>query len=115
MAPERFLQLVERPRTKLETGWKSIVRWTDRDLDVTTDASGDGTWTPSDQSNSLELDEGVHAVYATMSQGVRKWDLQAGLRGEYATRTFRLSTEGFPYDYASLFPSAIASYRRASA
>jgi ferric enterobactin receptor len=99
-----------RPRTKLETGWKSIVRWTDRDLDVTTDASGDGTWTPSDQSNSLELDEGVHAVYATMSQGVKKWDLQAGLRGEYATRTFRLSAQRFPYDYSSLFPSAIASY-----
>src|SRR5690606_27850934 len=84
-----------RPRTKLETGWKSIVRWTDRDLDVSTDASGDGTWTPSAQSNSLELDEGVHAVYATMSQGVGKWEFQGGLRGEYATRTFRLSAENF--------------------
>ena len=41
---------------------------------------------------------------------MKKWDLQAGLRGEYATRTFRLSAERFPYDYASLFPSAIASY-----
>jgi outer membrane receptor protein involved in Fe transport len=104
-----------RPRMKLETGWKSTMRWMDRDLVVTTDAAGDGNWTTSPLSNSLEFDEGAHAVYAMLSQGVRKWDLQAGLRGEYASRTLSLSTQEYPYDYASLFPSAIASYNLSEA
>jgi ferric enterobactin receptor len=97
-------------RTKLETGWKSTTRWLDRDYVVTTDAAGTGNWIASPLSNALEFNESVHAVYAVVSQGVRKWDLQAGLRGEYATRTFSLSTQRYPYDYASLFPSANASY-----
>jgi ferric enterobactin receptor len=99
-----------RQRTKLETGWKSTARWLDRDYVVTTDAAGNGTWVPSPLSNALEFDEGVHAIYAVVSQGVKKWDLQAGLRGEYANRTFSLSTKNYPYDYSSLFPSAVALY-----
>jgi outer membrane receptor protein involved in Fe transport len=99
-----------RPRTKLETGVKSNVRWFDRDFAVTTDASGTGTWTPSTLSNALEFNEAVHAVYAVMSQGVAKWDLQAGLRGEYADRTFTLGNTTYPFTYRSLFPSAVAVY-----
>jgi ferric enterobactin receptor len=99
-----------RPRTKLETGWRSTQRWIDRDYSVTVDPTGNGTWSPSNLSNSLAFDEGVHAVYAVVSQGVSKWDLQAGLRGEYANRTFTLAADRYPYDYASLFPSANASY-----
>ena len=99
-----------RPRTKLETGWRSNVRWLDRDYQVTTDATGTGAWAPSTLSNALEFDEAVHALYAVVSQGVKKWDFQAGLRGEYANRTFSLATRSYPYDYLSLFPSAIALY-----
>ena len=99
-----------KPRTKLETGWKSTERWLDRDYVVTTDATGGGTWSRSPLSNALQFDEGVHAAYALLSQGVAKWDLQAGLRGEYATRTFSLATQKYPYSYSSLYPSAIALY-----
>lgn len=99
-----------RPRTKLETGWRSNVRLLDRDYRVTVDATGNGAWLPSPLGNDLEFDEGVHAVYAVMSQGVKKWDLQAGLRGEYANRTFSLATKRYPYEYLSLFPSAVALY-----
>jgi ferric enterobactin receptor len=99
-----------RARTKLETGWKSTARRLDRDYAVTVDPAGVGRWAPSPLSNDLQFDEAVHAVYAVVSQGVRKWDLQAGLRGEYASRTFSLATRRYPYDYASLFPSAVASY-----
>lgn len=99
-----------RPRTKLETGWKSTARWLDREYVVTNDANGNGTWIRSPLSNDLEFDETVHALYVLVSQGVRKWDFQAGLRGEYASRTFSLSTQRYPYDYASVFPSAIALY-----
>jgi outer membrane receptor protein involved in Fe transport len=97
-------------RRKLETGWKSNARVLDRDYVVTTDANGEGAWVASAESNTLKFDEGVHALYALVSQSVRKWDLQAGLRGEYASRTFSLGSQTYPYDYASLFPSAIASY-----
>ncbi|HEX6598023.1 MAG TPA: TonB-dependent receptor [Gemmatimonadaceae bacterium] len=99
-----------RPRVKLDAGWKSNARWLDRDYVQTEDATGDGTWTRTPLSNALTLDEGVHAVYALFSEGVKKWDFQAGLRGEYATRNFVLGSDRYPYDYASLFPSAVASY-----
>jgi outer membrane receptor protein involved in Fe transport len=99
-----------RPRTKLETGWRSQMRRLDRDYTVTVDAAGNGTWAPSPLSNALAFDEDVHAVYAVLSQGVKKWELQAGLRGEYMDRAFRLSSRTFPYDVLALFPSAVASY-----
>jgi len=105
-----YMKANTKSRRKLETGWKSNLRWLDRDYDVTTDAAGDGNWAVSPLSNALSFDEGVHAVYAVASQGVKKWDLQVGLRGEYATRTFQLDASAYPYDYMSLFPSAVALY-----
>jgi outer membrane receptor protein involved in Fe transport len=76
---------------------------------------GSGTWAASSQSNDLELNEGMHALYAVVSRGVGKWDLQAGMRGEYATRTFSLDTQRYPFDYGSLFPSANAVYNMSPA
>ncbi|CAN5279078.1 TonB-dependent receptor [soil metagenome] len=98
-------------RTKLETGYKGNAKWLNRDYTVLEDETGSGTWTPSDLSNAFELDEQVHAVYGVLSQGVGKWELQAGLRAEQATRDFMLASENFPYSYGSLFPSAVASYK----
>jgi ferric enterobactin receptor len=99
-------------RTKLETGWKSNARWLDREFLVTKDDMGTGAWVKSPTSNDFEFDEAVHAGYAVVSQGVGKFDLQAGLRGEYAKRTFSLSSPAarYPYDYGSVFPSAVALY-----
>ena len=98
------------PRTKLETGWKTTARWLDRDYLNTVDPTGSGTWSPSALSNSFSFDESVHAVYAVLNQGAGKWDLQAGLRGEVARRTFAIATSAYPYNYNSLFPSAVAAY-----
>jgi outer membrane receptor protein involved in Fe transport len=105
-----YMKADTKARRKLETGWKSTERFLDRDYDVTLDGSGNGVWVPSSESNVLGFDEGVHAVYGVFSQSVNKWDLQAGLRGEYATRDFKLSGADYPYDYFSLFPSAVALY-----
>jgi outer membrane receptor protein involved in Fe transport len=100
-------------RTKLETGYKGYARWLDRDFGVQRDSLGTGTWSRSDLSNALQLDEQVNAVYGVLSQGVGRFDLQGGLRAEYAGRTFSLATSGeeFPHHYFSLFPSALASYK----
>src|SRR6185503_18714892 len=99
-------------RTKLETGYKGNARWLDRDFVVDKDALGVGTWTPGTESNTFEFDESVHAMYAVLSQGVSKFDLQAGLRGEHADRDFSLAQTAtrYPYTYNSLFPSAVVLY-----
>lgn len=97
-------------RTKLESGYKGTARWLDREFVVMNDDAGTGTWTRSPTSNAFEFDEQVHAAYAVLSHGLGKWDLQAGLRAEWATRDFTLSDQAYPFDYGSLFPSAIALY-----
>jgi len=102
-----------KPRTKLEAGFKSTSRWLDRDFSVKKDATGSGQWVNDPLSNKLSFSEYVEAVYAQLSQGVGKFDLQGGLRGEYATRDFELANTGekFPHSYTSLYPSAIALYK----
>ena len=103
--------------TKLETGFKETERWLDRDFVVSKDALGDGNWLPSSLSNSFNFDEKVHAGYGVLSQSVGKFDLQGGLRAEFADRNFSLanSAEDFPYKYHSLFPSAIVNYKMSDA
>ena len=99
-------------RTKLETGLKSNTRWMDRDFSVLKDSLGTGVWTRSNQSNALSFEESVNAGYAVFSQGAGKFDLQAGLRGELASRNFRLASTGttYPYRYGSVFPSGVVNY-----
>lgn len=97
--------------SKLETGIKGNARWMNRDFQVRKDALGDGNWIDSDLSNAIELDETINAAYAVLSQARGKLELQAGLRAEYATRDFSLDGVNYPHDYASLFPSALASYK----
>jgi outer membrane receptor protein involved in Fe transport len=101
------------PRGKLETGYRGYARWLDRDFGVRVDPLGTGSFVPSDRSNALELDETVNAVYGVVSRGVGRFELQGGLRGEYATRDFALASSGrhFPNSYFSLFPSGLASLK----
>jgi outer membrane receptor protein involved in Fe transport len=99
-------------RRKIETGFKGTGRWLDRDYDVTKAETSEGPWTPSSLSNDLNFNEDVGALYAQFSQGVNKFDLSAGVRGEIAHRDFTLAKDNksYPYDYSSLYPSAIAVY-----
>lgn len=104
-------------RRKLETGYKGTARWLDRDYAVLKDTLGNGNWVRSSLSNAFEFDEQVQAAYGVLSQGVGKWDLQAGLRAEYARRTFALAnpSQEYPYNYTSLFPSGVALYKLSDA
>jgi outer membrane receptor protein involved in Fe transport len=101
-------------RRKLESGYRGNLRVLERDFLVRKDPLGTGDWTRSNLSNEFEFDENVQAVYGVFSQGLGKFDLQGGLRAEYASRDFALASteERFPYDYVSLFPSAVAMYNR---
>jgi outer membrane receptor protein involved in Fe transport len=99
-------------RTKLETGLKETDRWIDRDFLVYKDALGDGTWLPSNLSNNFRFDEQNHEGYGVLSQSVGKFDLQAGLRARWSTRSFELAgAEPVPYDYHSLYPSGVIMYK----
>ena len=103
-------------RTKIETGYKGTSRYLDREYGAQTDSLDTGTWSPSTLSNAFEFDESVHAVYAVLSQGVGKFELQAGLRGEHADRDFALAGgSSYPYQYNSLFPSGIVMYNLTAA
>ncbi|MGQ0712700.1 MAG: TonB-dependent receptor domain-containing protein [Gemmatimonadaceae bacterium] len=97
---------------KLETGLKSNARWLDRDFLVRKDSLGDGDWVTSNLSNSFNFDETVHAAYGVLSQTAGKFQLQAGLRAERASREFALvaPAEKFPHTYTSLFPSGVVMY-----
>lgn len=98
--------------TKLESGLKETGRWLDRDFLVFKDDLGNGNWVPSSLSNKFNFDEHVHAGYGVLSQSVGKFDLQAGLRAEWANRNFELSgAEAIPYNYHSLFPSGVIMFK----
>lgn len=109
-----------RKGTKLETGYKGIVRRQTSDFDVATATAAPTTsavFTPDvGRSNAYAFDEQVHAVYGVLSQHAGRVDLQAGLRLEQADTRFDLATVGgtpgqrFDNDYRSAFPSALASY-----
>jgi outer membrane receptor protein involved in Fe transport len=98
---------------KLETGYKGNTRALDRDYTVMEDELGTGAWVRSEQSNALEFDETVNAVYGVLSRGGQKTELQAGLRAEHASRDFSLAGTGerFPHDYVSFFPSGLVSHK----
>jgi outer membrane receptor protein involved in Fe transport len=106
-----------RPTTKLETGLKETSRWIDRDFLVLKDALGDGTWVQSNLSNTFNFDDHVHAAYGVLSQSVGKFDLQAGLRGQFVNRDFALANASttYPYNYHSLFPSGVINYKPSDA
>jgi ferric enterobactin receptor len=98
--------------TKLESGLKETERWLDRDFQVFKDDLGTGSWLPSNLSNTFQFNEKVHAGYGVLSQSVGKFDLQAGLRAEWANRDFALAgAEGIPYNYHSMFPSGVIMYK----
>ena len=97
-------------KTKLETGYKGNARMLDRDYVVMKDSLGEGQWLRSTLSNAFEFTEQVQAGYAVVSRPFGKLEAQAGLRGEYANRDFKLAAQSYPYDYVSFFPSGILNY-----
>jgi len=100
-------------RTKLETGYRGTARWLDREYLVMKDALGDNQWVRSNLSNDFNFNDKVHATYGVLSHGIGKWDLQGGLSAEYASRDFALAQPAvsYPFNYTSLFPSGVASYK----
>lgn len=102
-------------RRKLEAGVKHDARRIDRDFRDAVDSLGTGAWAPGALGNAMRYAERVDAVYGVYSDGVGRFDLQAGLRGEQARRDLTLGGAGGPRDYGSLFPSASVVYNQSEA
>jgi outer membrane receptor protein involved in Fe transport len=96
--------------SKLETGYRGDAEWLDQEQIALEDSLGTGAWLPSPLSEAFAYREEVHAVYGVLSRRAGRFELQAGLRAEYATRDLAVAGQSFPHDYTSLFPSAIAVY-----
>jgi ferric enterobactin receptor len=99
-------------KSKLETGLKETDRWYDKTYLVYKDDLGNGTWAPSNLSNTFNFDEQTHAGYGVLSQSVGKFDLQGGLRAEWSSRNFDLAgAQAVPFNYHALFPSGVIMYK----
>ncbi|WP_412069325.1 TonB-dependent receptor domain-containing protein [Rubrivirga sp. IMCC43871] len=91
--------------TRLELGLRSEIDSADDDFRVS--SLVDGVLAPDPGlTNAYTLDEQVHAAYLQLARQVGPVAVQAGLRGEIASRSFILGGEAFEVDYQSLFPSA---------
>lgn len=96
---------------KLETGFKSTLRWLTDDLARDTLAGSAYVNVPA-RSTDFAYDDQVHAAYATLGTQKGKWGVQAGLRLEQALLAFSVSSlpETFERDYFSYYPSFFLTY-----
>ncbi len=102
-------------RRKIEAGVKHDDRRIDRNFADAVDPSGTGAWATSPLTNRELYAERVDAAYGVYSDGVGRFDLQAGLRGEQAHRTVTLGGVATPRTYGSLFPSAAVVFNQSDA
>ena len=108
---------------KLEVGGKLNAEWVGSDTEVETGADMGSLVVDPNQTNAFDYDRQIAAVYLQGARGLGPFQVQAGVRAEYAQRAFNLSTEipadflegagdlsDTDQDYASLFPSAFLTY-----
>lgn len=97
--------------TRLEMGYRGdLDAGTDDLLSESLDSATGQFTSDAGLTNAYALDEQVHAAYVQLARQVGPLAVQAGLRGEAASRTFSLSGEDFRQRYQSLFPSASAAF-----
>jgi len=100
--------------TKLETGYKSIFRKTDKDFKTDVFNSITNSYEPDpDLSNKFIYKEQIHGAYAMFSGKIKEFNYQLGLRTEQTNSNGDLATTGqkFDNDYFGLFPSASISQK----
>lgn len=100
-------------RTKLEAGYKGVLRQMQNDLAISNFSYDADQYLPDlGRSNSFDFQEGVQAVYGVVSRNIGKFDVQGGVRLESAQTRFDLTTTGesFDNDYTSIFPSALVAF-----
>ena len=110
--------------SKLEVGGKLNSEWVGSDQQVETGQTMGNLSTDPNQTNAFDYDRQIAAVYLQGARGFGPFQVQLGVRGEYAQRSFNLATP-IPNDvptapdldltatdqsYTNLFPSAFVTY-----
>lgn len=73
-------------------------------------AGDDGAWTPDESAGyRLRYEETSYALYTKCSAGIGRWNMTAGIRGEYTDIDMADGVE--PYSKLYLFPSLYCSYK----
>jgi hypothetical protein len=98
--------------SKLEAGIKFSRTQTDNNLIFGPQVDGVYTINPS-FSNRFLFTESIAAAYTTYTGKFGKFDLSAGLRGEYTNNkgTSVTTNEVTPHQYFNLFPTVLLNYR----
>lgn len=99
---------------KLEAGYKSIFRKTDKDFTTNVFNPLTNVYDPNpDLSNRFIYKEQIHGGYAMYSGKIKEFNYQFGLRAEQTNSNGDLATTGkkFDNDYFGLFPSASLSQK----
>ncbi|MDR3093324.1 MAG: TonB-dependent receptor [Bacteroidales bacterium] len=101
------------PTGKLQTGYQYHSYLEDGDYSMQ-------FWNPATQAffwrddiyNTFYFQRGIHSVYAIASESYKKFDFQAGLRGEHTHQVLRSSIEGAGriVNRFEVFPSVHAGY-----
>lgn len=100
-------------RTRLETGYKGILRRIDDDLAIARFSYDRNNYLPDPaQSNHFEHDENIQAVYGVLSHSLNRFEVHAGLRLEQSATQFHVANTGetFDNDVGSFFPSALVAF-----
>ncbi|MCX6275944.1 MAG: TonB-dependent receptor family protein [Bacteroidetes bacterium] len=99
--------------SKLEAGWKSILRKIDAASDGVNFSPASDTYTSDPRFNDHFIyDEGIHAGYLIYSGRFRKFDYQLGVRGEDYLNSGKSETSSlnFENEYLNIYPSGFLKY-----
>ncbi|MBX3254182.1 MAG: TonB-dependent receptor [Chitinophagaceae bacterium] len=97
---------------KFEAGLRSSFRDMTNNYTVTQRDEDDSWFELAGLTNNFVYNENIHAVYAILSNKIKKFTYQAGLRGEITdvTTTLKQTNEVNPRKYSNLFPSVHVTY-----
>jgi 5-hydroxyisourate hydrolase-like protein (transthyretin family) len=93
---------------KLETGFKSIIKNTENDLQTYTIDTLQNAKLDINNTNDFVYNEQIHALYGTYSQTIGKYSFMLGVRLEESVREAELKGEkgiNFDTSYFNVFPS----------
>lgn len=97
---------------KFETGIRTSFRDMTNNYTVTQRADDNSWFELAGLTNNFVYNENIHALYAIMSNKVKKFSYQLGVRGEITnvTTTLKQTHEVNPRKYTNLFPSVHLTY-----
>lgn len=97
---------------RVEAGVKTSFIRTDNNAPYETWSPSEGKWVDDVRKDHFAYEEQINAAYINFSRQIKRWGLQAGLRGEHTHSTGKQVLVGkkISRDYFQLFPTAYISY-----